>query len=101
MRRSRLDLIEVWKLFNREEDIKWNLFFKKNNEVNEHSTRGHSLKLYANSNRLDIRKYFFSQRVVSVWNSLPEDVVVAGTLNKFKSGLKKIFERRGGYAMSS
>ena len=37
--------------------------------------------------RTDIRKYFFTQRVASVWNSLPEYVVEAETLGVFKSRL--------------
>src|SRR6218665_4191611 len=33
--------------------------------------KGHSLKLYHKSMRLDVRKFFFSQRIVDNWNSLP------------------------------
>jgi len=39
-------------------------------------TRGHELKLYTRS-RLELRKNFFSQRVVTHWNKLPESVVRA------------------------
>ena len=35
--------------------------------------------------RTDIRKHFFSQRVVSPWNDLPCDIKTAPTLNTFKS----------------
>ena len=31
--------------------------------------------------RTDIRKHFFSQRVVSPWNDLPSDIETAPTLN--------------------
>jgi len=34
--------------------------------------KGHSLKLYKKSSQLEIRKYFFSQRIVDHWNKLSE-----------------------------
>ena len=39
--------------------------------------------------RTDIRKHFFSQRVVSPWNDLPCDIKTAPTLNTFKSRYDK------------
>ena len=34
-------------------------------------TRGHSLKLFVQQSRIDARKYFYSNRVIHSWNSLP------------------------------
>ena len=34
-----------------------------------------------------VRKYFFTQRIVKLWNSLPQDVVMATHLDGFKRGL--------------
>ena len=45
------------------------------------------MQLYQSRSRLDIRKFSFTQRVVSVWNSLPEKVVTANTLDTFKTRL--------------
>ena len=53
----------------------------------ELNLRGHQLKLYKKSCRLNIRKYFFSQRTVSSWNSLPNHVVAALSVNSFKKRL--------------
>ena len=57
-------------------------------------TRGHSLKLRKKRCEMDIRKYFFSSRVVDRWNALDEKVVTAGSLNLFKEMLKKQRRRR-------
>ena len=35
----------------------------------------------------DLRKFFFTNRVVNIWNSLPDYVVHADTVNCFKSRL--------------
>ena len=51
------------------------------------ATRGQSFKLYKHQSRLNLRKHFFSQRVVDVWNSLPDDVVTAPSLNMLKRRL--------------
>ncbi|KFU89882.1 hypothetical protein M959_08241, partial [Chaetura pelagica] len=37
--------------------------------------------------RLDIRKKFFTMRVVRHWNRLPGDIVEAPSLEMFKAGL--------------
>jgi len=40
--------------------------------------------------RLDLRKYFFSERVVNRWNELDKDTVSATTVNMFKSKLQRL-----------
>ena len=44
---------------------------------------------------LDIRKYFFGCRVVNVWNSLPNSVVLAESINSLKSKLDKHWDNEG------
>ena len=47
-------------------------------------TRGHNFKIFKQQARLDIRKYFFSARVVDEWNSLTSETGNASSLNNFK-----------------
>ena len=61
---------------------------------NSHGLRGHSLKLKKERSRLEIRRCFFSQRIVNDWNSLPQHVVEATSVNSFKNALDKL-QRHG------
>ena len=56
-------------------------FFEKNQDER---TRGHQLKLKKRSSRSQLRAKFFTNRVVTPWNNLPEEVVSATSTNSFK-----------------
>ena len=45
------------------------------------STRGHYYKLYKGQSHVNAHKYFFTNRVCEVWNTLPSSVVEASSFN--------------------
>ena len=78
------DLIEVFKWFHSFYQCETNLFAIENREIN---TRGHTYKLRKKFCRLELRKHFFTNRIVDQWNRLPSEIVRAKTLNSFKNRL--------------
>jgi hypothetical protein len=72
------DCYSIWKKFNK--------FFCSQTNV---YARGHSAKIQKQTASTRQRSSFWSVRTVKDWNSLPEEVVLAPTLNSFKNRLGK------------
>jgi hypothetical protein len=87
-RRERGDLIQVFKLIKGLDNVDYKKFFQL---VQNSKTRGHSYKLVKFRSKLNVRNKFFSQRIINSWNSLPEDVVQADSVNCFKNRLDKFW----------
>ena len=60
-------------------------------------TRVNSLKLIHIRSKLDQRKFSFCSRVVGHWNSLPDYVVKAISVNIFKNNLDKLWMKEEMY----
>ena len=83
-RRVRGDMIEVYKILTGKYDCKVLPYLHLSESMH---TRGNAKKLQTIRTKYDSRKYFFSIRIVSVWNSLPDEVIEADSVNAFKKAL--------------
>jgi len=89
LRRLKADLIFLYKIIHDHGlvDIVVCLdYFSFNN--NYVRTRSHQLKINVQYSRTNIRKNFFINRVIPIWNSLDTNVVSSSSLNVFKASLK-------------
>ena len=85
-------MMEVYKLLQGKYDSDVSNIIKlyKDSDRRE-GTRGHSLKLFIERARTNVRKESFSLRVTRLWNDLLEDevVVTAPSVNSFKNRLDR------------
>jgi len=51
-------------------------------------------KLNKGRAKYDLRKFYFTNRVVNAWNSLTDHVVLSETVNTFKSRLDKFWQHQ-------
>ena len=83
-RRLREDLMVAFQYLKGvyKQKVKW--LFRM---VDRDRTRENAFKLRQERFRLDIRRKFFTQRVVTHWNRLPKEAVDAPSLETFKARL--------------
>ena len=83
-RRLNQDLIMCYKIVRGMVDVNFQTFFTLS------GSSSHCYKISFHHYRVNARLNFFSNRVIAVWNSLPETVVTAPTIDIFKSLLMKL-----------
>ena len=90
-RRLRGDAIETYKFLHGMYSVNRSQLLPLVEETGTYVTvtRGHSLKLQKRECRTSVRQNFFSYRIVNHWNSLPDSVVSAPSLNCFKNRFDK------------
>ena len=93
-RRIRGDMIETFKIITGKEDVKAEKLFKMA-KVRGARNNTHCRKIESKTNKLGVRRNFFSQRVIKKWNSLTEEEVTAKKTSDFKARYdKKESERK-------
>ena len=87
-------MIETYKIITRIYDKEASPVLKLNLST---ITRGSRYKLDTHRTKYDLRKYFFTNRIVNVWNSLPDTVVMSETVKQFKNRLDTFWSNRYNY----
>jgi hypothetical protein len=87
-RRLRGDMIQVYNIVSGKYNTNPTIDFNLSNISN---TRGNIYKMQLTHMHYNLRKHFFSNRIIAVWNSLPNVVVSAESTNTFKNRLDKFW----------
>jgi len=92
-RRTSGDMIETYKLLSGVYDDQVSLQLNMN-IAGEYCIRGNSRKLTVIRCKYNLRKYCFTNRIVNIWNSLPDDIILAQTVDQFKNRLDKYWKKK-------
>ena len=107
-RRERGDMIQTWRILTGKDRVDPAIWFRlQEDQVREGATstrrhQGYQALLPRTPARLEMRRNFFSNRVVEPYNSLPDSVKMAISMNSFKArldehmGTPAPIQRRGG-----
>ena len=94
-RRQRGDMIQVYKIMSKKEDVDPGIWFES---LEDHRGEGiqtrHSAGLFnvrQKASNNEVRRNFFSQRVCNSWNALPDHVKAATSVNMFKNQYDLLF----------
>ena len=102
-RRTRGDMIQTYKILHHIDDVDPSKFFSMSSTYHSYATRqatnvseiGFSTtptwSLQKGQCRVDLRRNFFSHRVVNTWNSLPNSLKNAESVNTFKNRYDNLF----------
>jgi len=90
LRRLRYELIYTYKVVFGLVSGAASDLFTLTSLIHSSGTRGHAYKLYPHCNCVDLYKYFFSQRIIDVWNNLPAKSHDFSSLARFTRCVKSI-----------
>ena len=91
-RRTRLDLLQTFKIIKGIDNVEKEFWFRTYGESVARETRQSSYPdniVPSNVPRTDLRRNFFSQRVVKLWNELPGYVKESRNISIFKLNYNK------------
>ncbi len=90
-RREMFDMIQVYKIVKGIGNVQLSLNFNRDLNNFNRSTRNRSdpMNLVKQRSNLEIKKHFFSDRVVDKWNSMPSEIKNARDVKRFKNNIIK------------
>ena len=91
-RRLRSDMIETFKIITGiyDNEVTEGIFDLDPNT----QTRGHSKKIKKKFCKINLRKFSFTNRIVDLWNTLPQSVIDAKDARQFEIRLDKYWEHQ-------
>ena len=94
-RRKRADMIETFKIIRGHNNVEKSTWFQ-NVRNDGTQTRNSSIpdNLKKTQSKTDIRKNFFSVRVINSWNELPNDLKTDSSVKNFKRNYDKLCAKR-------
>jgi len=93
-RRNRADIIEVFKMAKGWSAIPLESMFELS--TTKH-LRGHNLKLVKHRSNLELRRNFFTERLINRWNGLDQQSLDVDSINCFKNHLQRLRNTRMGF----
>ena len=88
------DMIELYKIFAVKYDSEITEWTTGKCIERQYDTRNHRFALQQSHIHYDIRKFSFSNRIIPLWNSLPDNIVSSPTLDTFKARYDKFWENQ-------
>jgi len=94
-RRHQADMVQTYKIVTSKDRVNSETWFKSVT-VTGRATRSAAdpLNLRPQASRLDVRRNFFSQRVIEDWNSIPAQIKQAKSVQSFKKSYAKFRAER-------
>ena len=83
-RRLNMDMICMYKIFNRFLNLNFSDFFVRSKAT----MRSHPFKVLKSACKHYFAQNFFTYRATTMWNALPENIVCASNINVFKQRLR-------------
>ena len=89
-RREWLDMVQTYKIVKEVDNVDRTHWFTMRGEEGSHGTRATQggLNIIGKRSKLEVRRNFYSQRVVDNWNGLSKETKLAKTFAEFKWRLR-------------
>jgi len=87
-------MIEVYKIFSGKYDDIVTSWLTGRHVESSYDLRNHRFSIRQSTIQFDTRKFSFTNRIISAWNSLPDSAISANTVNTFKNRLDRFWKNQ-------